>query len=65
MKKQHRMVAPDRRAVGGGFYDKIIPTQTTRTTCSRCGIPTTLIGVDGECLKCRLQARKAAPDNAA
>lgn len=45
---------------GGGFYDRIIPSQATRTACSKCGIPSPLIGADGACLKCRLQERMAS-----
>jgi len=69
-KKQHRVIDPRRarQAAGGGggsFYDRIVPTQTARAACSKCGIPSTLIGVDGECLKCRLQERTAAPEASA
>jgi len=67
-KKRHRTIDPRKARIaagGGSFYDRIIPSLATRTACSRCGTYTTLIGTDGACLKCRLQARKAAPDNAA
>jgi hypothetical protein len=61
--KHHRVIDPAkaRAAAGGGggsFYDRIIPTQTARAACSRCGIHTAMIGAaDGECLKCRLTRR--------
>ena len=69
-KKRHKRIDPElaRKMAGGdpGWYrDIIVPTQTPRAACSKCGTRSTLIGADGECLKCRLQARKAAPDNAA
>lgn len=61
-KKRHRVIDPQRArtAVGGGgsFYDRIIPAETTRTACSKCGTHSTLIGQDGECLRCRLERRK-------
>lgn len=69
-KKRHRVIDPQRarQAAGGGggsFYDRIIPSEATRTTCTRCGTSSALIGADGECLKCRLQERKAAREASA
>ena len=69
MKKRHRVIDPAkaRRAAGGGggsFYDKIIPAETTRAACSRCGTYSTLIGTDGRCLKCHLALRNAAREAA-
>ena len=69
-KKRHRTIDPRkaRAAAGGGggsFYDRIVPAEASRTACSKCGIPSTLIGADGECLRCRLEKRKAAREAAA
>jgi hypothetical protein len=69
-KKRHRVIDPRkaRAAAGGGggsFYDRIMPSEATRTACSKCRTYSTLIGADGECLKCRLQERAATPGSAA
>ena len=53
-------------AAGGdpGWYASIVPAetvaQTVGATCSKCGIHSTMLGSDGECLRCRLDRRKAA-----
>jgi hypothetical protein len=65
-KKRHRVIDPAkaRAAAGGGggsFYDRIVPVQTIKASCSKCGTRTALIGLVGECLKCRLALRKVAP----
>jgi len=62
-KKRHRTIDPRkaRAASGGGggsFYDRIIPSEATRSACSNCGGYSTLIGANGECLKCRLDRRR-------
>ena len=64
-RKRHRTIdpAPARAAVGGGggsFYDRIVPAQTPRAACSKCGTYSTLLGADRECLRCRLERRNAA-----
>lgn len=64
-RKRHRVIDPARAraAAGGGggsFYDRIAPAQTTRAACPRCGARTTLLGLDGECLRCRLERRNDA-----
>ena len=46
------------KKTSGGWYESI-PVDDNRPTCSRCGTRTTLIGQDGECLRCRLERRKA------
>jgi len=61
-KKRHRVIDPSKARIaagggGGSFYDRIVPAKATRTACSRCGIPSTLIGAAGECLRCRLERR--------
>ena len=58
-----RRVPPDKaRAaiMGSGFYTRIVPSEANRKTCSKCGAYSTMIGQDGECLKCLLERRKAA-----
>jgi len=42
-----------------GWY-RSIPVVDTRVTCAKCGTPSTLIGAGGECLRCRIEKRKAA-----
>jgi hypothetical protein len=42
-----------------GWYASIIPAEATRTACLKCGTHSTLIGKDGECLRCRLAHRKS------
>lgn len=63
-RKRHRVIDPAkaRAAAGGGggsFYDRIIPAPKTLVACSKCETRTTMIGLAGECLKCRLALRKA------
>jgi hypothetical protein len=58
--KQRRILSPDRRAVEGGFYDRIIPAQATRSACSRCGAMTAYLDQEySQCLRCVLERRKA------
>lgn len=63
-RKRHRVIDPAkaRVAAGGriGWHDRIIPAQKTLVACSKCGTRTSMIGPDGECLRCRLERRKAA-----
>lgn len=63
-----RRIQPDKAAasVGGdpGWYAGIPTPESSWATCPRCGIKTTLIGQDGECLRCRLEKRKAAREAA-
>jgi len=46
-------------AAGGSWYERITP-RTPWETCSRCGGRSTVVGKDGECLKCLLERRKQA-----
>jgi hypothetical protein len=44
---------------GGGWYESI-PVDDNRPTCPRCGPRTTMIGQDGECLRCQMEPRQEA-----
>lgn len=54
-----RQKAAKRGGGDPGWYARI-PVVDTRAACSRCGTRSGLIGQDGECLRCRLERRKAA-----
>jgi hypothetical protein len=67
-RKRHRTIDPAKAAAaaGGdpGWY-RSIPVVDNRPTCTKCGTRTALLGLDGECLKCRLQERTAAREASA
>jgi len=58
---RRRRIDPQRaqEAALGGFYERITP-RTPWETCSRCGGKSTVIGQNGECLKCLLERKKEA-----
>jgi hypothetical protein len=69
MKKRHRTIDPSKAAAaaGGdpGWYREI-PVVDNRPTCTKCGTRAALLGLNGECLRCRLKERAASrPDSAA
>ncbi len=59
---KRRRVDPGKaaQAAMGGFYDRIEVTRANWPTCSRCGEPSTMIGQDGECLRCLLDRKRQA-----
>ena len=65
--KRRRTIDPRRAAAsaGGdpGWY-RSIPVVENRAACSKCGTPSTLIGLDGVCLRCRLERRETVGDTA-
>jgi len=60
-RKRHHTVSPAkaRQAATGSFYERIVPKSPWQE-CSRCGGRSTVVGKDGECLKCLLERRKQA-----
>jgi hypothetical protein len=58
VKKKGIDPAKARKMAGGGGWYREIAVDDHRVVCSRCGVRTSLVGLDHECLRCRLAHRK-------
>jgi hypothetical protein len=51
---------------GEGWYRSIPVNTTGWPTCSRCGVKVSVVDhIDGECLRCRMEKKKAAREASA